>query len=117
VVDRATHGAAVVYRAMRGAGVVSGGATRVTDGAAHGSEIGASRGIEAAWGAGNDTRRGAWEGGDRIGLEEGVMIGGWGWASKGKHILVEDDVTRDDDVVGGEVQTHPLSCGLCTRCR
>jgi hypothetical protein len=24
---------------------------------------------------------------------------------KGKHIFVEDDVTRDDDVVGGEVQT------------
>jgi hypothetical protein len=26
-------------------------------------------------------------------------------ASKGKHILVEDDVMRDDDAVGGEVQT------------
>jgi hypothetical protein len=88
--------------------MVGGGATRVTDGAAHGSEIGASRDIEAAWGASNGTRRGAWEGGDRIRLEEGVMIGGWGWASKGKHILVEDDVTRDDDVVGGEVQT-PIS--------
>jgi hypothetical protein len=44
-------------------------------------------------------------GGDRIGLEEGVKIGGWRGASKGKHILVEDDVTRDDDAVGGKVQT------------
>jgi hypothetical protein len=41
----------------------------------------------------------------RIGLEEGVEVGGWGGASKEKHILVEDDVTRDDDAVGGEVQT------------
>jgi hypothetical protein len=41
--------------------------------------------------------------GDRIGLEEGVKVGGWGGASKGKHILVEYDVTRDDDAVGGEV--------------
>jgi hypothetical protein len=30
-------------------------------------------------------------------------MGGWGGASKGKHIFVEDDVTRDD-AVGGEVQ-------------
>jgi hypothetical protein len=44
-------------------------------------------------------------GGDRIGLEEGVEIGGWRGASKGKHILVEDDVTRDDDAVVGKVQT------------
>jgi hypothetical protein len=44
-------------------------------------------------------------GGDLIGLEEGVEIGGWGGASKGKHVLVKDDVTRDDDAVGGEVQT------------
>jgi hypothetical protein len=26
-------------------------------------------------------------------------------ASKGKHIFVKDNVTRDDDAVGGEVQT------------
>jgi hypothetical protein len=44
-------------------------------------------------------------GGNQIGLEEGVEIGGWGGASKGKHIFVKDDVTRDDDAVGGEVQT------------
>jgi hypothetical protein len=43
-------------------------------------------------------------GGDRIGLEEGVEIGGWGGANKGKHIIVKDDVTRDDNAVGGEVQ-------------
>jgi hypothetical protein len=42
-------------------------------------------------------------GGDRTGLEEGVKVGGWGGASKGKHILVEDNVTRDDDAVGDEV--------------
>jgi hypothetical protein len=42
---------------------------------------------------------------NRIGLEEGVKIGGWGGASKGKHIFVEDDMARDDDAVGGEVQT------------
>jgi hypothetical protein len=42
---------------------------------------------------------------NRIGLEEWVEIGGWGGACKGKHIFVEDDVTRDDDAVGGEVQT------------
>jgi hypothetical protein len=50
------------------------------------------------------TRRRGWER-NRIGLEEGVKISGWGGASKGKHIFVEDDVTRDDDAVGGEVQT------------
>jgi hypothetical protein len=42
---------------------------------------------------------------NRIRLEEGVKIGGWVGASKGKHILIEDDVTRDDGAVGGEVQT------------
>jgi hypothetical protein len=41
---------------------------------------------------------------NRIGLEEWVEIGGWGGACKGKHIFVEDGVTRDDDAVGGEVQ-------------
>jgi hypothetical protein len=42
--------------------------------------------------------------GDRVGLKEGVEIGGWGGASKGKHIFVEDDMTRDDDAVGDEVK-------------
>jgi hypothetical protein len=40
--------------------------------------------------------------GNRIGLKEGVKIGGWG-ANKGKHIFVENDVTRDNDAVGDEV--------------
>jgi hypothetical protein len=43
---------------------------------------------------------GAW-----IRLKEGVEIGGWGGASNGKHIFVEDDMTRDDDAMGGEVKT------------
>jgi hypothetical protein len=37
--------------------------------------------------------------GNRIRLEKGVKIGRWGGASKGKHIFIEDDVTRDDDAV------------------
>jgi hypothetical protein len=36
--------------------------------------------------------------GNRIRLKEGVEIGGWGGANKGKHIFVEDDVTGDDAV-------------------
>jgi hypothetical protein len=43
--------------------------------------------------------------GNRIGLKEGVKIGGWGGANKGKHIFVENDVMRDDDAVGDEVKT------------
>jgi hypothetical protein len=42
--------------------------------------------------------------GKRIGLKEGVEIGGWGGACKGKHIFVEDDMARDDDAVGDEVK-------------
>jgi hypothetical protein len=84
--------------------VVARGAGGV-DGVARGAEMGASCGVVAARGAGNDARRGAEGGGIRVGLEEGVKIGGWGGAWKGKHIFVEDDVTRDDDAVGGEVQT------------
>ena len=38
-------------------------------------------------------------------LKEGVEIGGWGGASKGKHIFIKNDVTRDDDAMGGEVKT------------
>mgnify|MGYP000956468088 CR=1 FL=1 len=40
-----------------------------------------------------------WGEGNRIELKEGVEIGGWGGASKGKHIFVEDDVTREGDAV------------------
>jgi hypothetical protein len=43
--------------------------------------------------------------GTRIRLKEGVEISGWGGASKGKHIFVENDVMRDDDAMGGEVKT------------
>jgi hypothetical protein len=42
--------------------------------------------------------------GTRIRLKKGVEIGGWGGASKGIHIFVEDDMTRDDDAMGGEVK-------------
>ena len=42
--------------------------------------------------------------GTRIRLKEGVKIGGWGGASKGKHIFIEDDVMGDDDAMRGEVK-------------
>jgi hypothetical protein len=43
--------------------------------------------------------------GTLIRLKEGVKIGGWGGASKGKHIFVKNDMTRDDDAMRGEVKT------------
>jgi hypothetical protein len=43
--------------------------------------------------------------GTRIKLKEGVEIGGWGGASKVKHIFLEDDMMIDDDAMGGEVKT------------
>jgi hypothetical protein len=43
--------------------------------------------------------------GTRIRVKLGVKISGRGGASKGKHIFVKDDMTRYDDVVGGEVKT------------
>jgi hypothetical protein len=46
--------------------------------------------------------------GTRIKLKEGVEISGWGGASKGKHIFVEDDVAREDDAMGGEVKARLL---------
>jgi hypothetical protein len=42
--------------------------------------------------------------GTRIRLKEGVEISGWGESSKGKHIFAKDDMTRDDDAMGGEVK-------------
>jgi hypothetical protein len=42
--------------------------------------------------------------GNRIGLKEGVEISGWGGASNGKHIFVENNMTRDD-AVGDKVKT------------
>jgi uncharacterized protein (DUF2147 family) len=49
--------------------------------------------------------------GTQIRLKEGVKISGWGGANKEKHIFVEDDMTRDDDAVGGEVKTVIPPCG------
>jgi hypothetical protein len=43
--------------------------------------------------------------GNQIELKESVEIGGWGGASKGKHIFIENHVMRDGDVVGDEVKT------------
>jgi hypothetical protein len=43
--------------------------------------------------------------GTRIRLKEGVEIGGWGGASKVKHIFVENDMMGDDDALRGEVKT------------
>jgi hypothetical protein len=42
---------------------------------------------------------------NRIEVKERVEIDGWGGASKEKHIFVENEVTRDEYVVGDEVQT------------
>ena len=42
---------------------------------------------------------------NRIGLKERVEIGGWGGASKRKHIFVENNVMRDEYAVGDEVKT------------
>jgi hypothetical protein len=48
-------------------------------------------------------RRG-WGGtGTWIGLKEGVKVGGRRGTGKGKHFFVENDMTRDDDAIGGEV--------------
>jgi hypothetical protein len=82
-------GASKVDGAVCGAGKV--------DKAMCGTGRGASGGTEAARGVGNIVRRGAWGGGNRIRLKDGVKIGGWGGECKGKNMFVEDDVTRDDD--------------------
>jgi hypothetical protein len=95
-IDGATHGTGMIDVATRGAGGV--------DWAVRGAEMGMSCGVVAARGEGNGARRGGGGGGNRVGLEEGVKFDGWGRACKGKHIFVEDDLTRDDDAVGGEVQ-------------
>jgi hypothetical protein len=50
--------------------------------------------------------------GTRVGLKEGVKIGGRGGVGKGKNIFVEDDVTRDDDAMGCEIKAAiPLVIG------
>jgi hypothetical protein len=94
-IDRATHGAGMIDVAARDAGGV--------DGAACGAEMGASCGVVAAREAGNGARWGAGGGGTGSDSRR-ESRSGWGGACKGKHIFVEDDVTRDDDAVGGEVQ-------------
>ena len=67
--------------------------------AARGAGKGTSGGIKAARGAGN--LGWSW---NRIGLEKRVEIGGWGGASKGKHIFIENNVMIDEDAVGNEVK-------------
>jgi hypothetical protein len=42
--------------------------------------------------------------GNLIGLKERVEIGGWGRASKGKHILIKYNMKRDNYAVGDEVK-------------
>jgi hypothetical protein len=42
---------------------------------------------------------------NRIELMERVKIGGWGGVGKGKHIFVENNVTRDEYAVGDKVKT------------
>jgi hypothetical protein len=49
--------------------------------------------------------QGSWGGGGTRADSRRVEIGGWGGASEGKHIFVENDMTRDEDVVGDEVKT------------
>jgi hypothetical protein len=49
-----------------------------------------------AWGGGgtrSDSRR------------ESRSVGGWGGASEGEHIFVEENITRDEYAVGDEVKT------------
>jgi hypothetical protein len=43
--------------------------------------------------------------GNRIGLKERVEIGRWGGASNGKHIFVENNLTRDENAVGDKENT------------
>jgi hypothetical protein len=46
---------------------------------------------------------------DMVGIEEWVKIGRQGGSSEGKYILVEKDMSRDDDAVGEEIKaTVPL---------
>jgi hypothetical protein len=95
VVDGVTDGAGVVVGAACGAGGVD-GATRARIGASEGVELSAVRattqgealGVERNW----------------IRFKEGVKIGGWGGASKGNHIFIENDMTRDEYEVGDEVK-------------
>jgi hypothetical protein len=113
LVDEATRGAVEADGAARGVVVVARGAVEV-DGATRGAGRRASGGVGvthgagevnvAARGAANGARRGSWGGGVSGSDSEGVEIGGWGGACKGKRIFVEDDVARDDDAVGGEVK-------------
>jgi hypothetical protein len=74
--------------------------------AARGTGKGASGGIGV--GAARDASKGARLGlGWRwnwIGLEKRVEIGGWGGASKGKHIFVKNNVSIDEDAMRNEVK-------------
>jgi hypothetical protein len=45
---------------------------------------------------------------DKISMEERVEVGRWGGANKGKSILIEDNMSRDD-LVGEKIEaTIPL---------
>jgi hypothetical protein len=106
----AARGVGGVDGDARGAGMIV-GAARGTGRHASGG-VGASRGVRRgrrcrAWHEQwCEARRLRWMG-TPIGLKEGVKIGVWGGANKGKHIFVEDDVTRHD-AVGDEVKTTIL---------
>jgi hypothetical protein len=75
---------------------------------ARGTGRGASGGVGAARGTGNDARWGVRVGGGTGSYSRRVDIGGWGGASKGKHIFVENNMTRDEYEVGDEVKTVVL---------
>jgi hypothetical protein len=37
-------------------------------------------------------------------IEEGIKVRRWGGVSKGKIILIKDNMTRDDDAAGGKIE-------------
>jgi hypothetical protein len=42
---------------------------------------------------------------DAVGIKKRIEVGGWGGGiSKGKNLLIKDNMVRDDDVVGKEVK-------------
>jgi hypothetical protein len=101
-VGRAARGTGGVDVAARGTGTV-GGAARWAGGVD--VAVQGVGGVDVALrGVGNEARC-LGRMGTRTRLKEGVENGGWGGASKGKHIVVENDMTGDDDAMGGEVKT------------
>jgi hypothetical protein len=46
---------------------------------------------------------------DDFSIKEGIEVGTWGGANKGKNIVIEDNMAKDDDVVGEKIKaTIPL---------